>query len=323
MKEETSEDFYFTDEEGWFVQVEEQVYCVPMEAFARRSATFEKFLVVRLFHDALAGTCEEHSIRLDQLDPSGQDVVAGSSEYPCITKREFESLLTYMVGKHWSDPSLYSLQDLEDILRLGTLWCIPEARWFAVRELEHTNGFENAKRLSLACKYNVSDWIKPSFISLAKHHILASEDIAVLGTALSTLIIQCQKERSQFRASLVTANPPAQCDTSHERCSDIWPQLWQVIALKLLVFKQCIYWEDDLLSFVDAVYKEQQHRFPLCSDCYGGIKDDLHYNGGILLQEASIIDTMLCCVHEHFGFPEADGDKADEEDEEGLIPKDW
>ncbi|PCH43880.1 hypothetical protein WOLCODRAFT_54511, partial [Wolfiporia cocos MD-104 SS10] len=82
-----------------------------------------------------------------------------------ITAKEFEYLCKFLYSE-WSRPP-YELEHLIAVLRLSHMWDIKSGFDWAVYYLkERESEIRPALRLRLACKYDITDWVRPAVSAL-------------------------------------------------------------------------------------------------------------------------------------------------------------
>ncbi|THH33084.1 hypothetical protein EUX98_g1099 [Antrodiella citrinella] len=315
--------FLSADDRQWTFTVEDQVFVLPIDLLARGCKKFHLLRTIRQ-SEPLAGSDIQHAIPLDGTKSDGTDKV---------TKREFQSLVSYLIGRHWSETSAFSPDILVDVLRLAILWEFPDARWSSLRELDANEQFkaEHAKVLRMACEYHIISWVERSFVALAGQPTLDTAQFEELGVSLATHVITCRGAVVAHRMHLLTGGPrPAEalaCSREHGRfkalskvrrlmgrkehpCAGNWPKLWKLMMLRMVDMEGCICSAADMCATLDTIRQFQATSTPesqVCDQFYLGVIEALEQDG-VLRAEAKLVGAAVQDLYFRYDFDMDTGD---------------
>ncbi|TCD63813.1 hypothetical protein EIP91_004908 [Steccherinum ochraceum] len=250
-----------------------------------------------------------------------------SEELPIIlcgaTPKEFDSLLHFIYGRHWSRGYKFSSNDLVAILRLSNMWGIPSGRSFAVSKLDYQVDLKYPRLLRLACDEKVSEWFTGSFFGTAgivfeesifrelgyesypppwyrvERSITSPLVIATLGPYWTLFFVRLMQDRLAKRISLALASLketyllcPEHC---RERCRSV---LFH--ALSKLVGFPC--WLVDDQTYMKAIRSENRKRSAVCQDCLTSVLAQMR-EGGQFAEERNLAVRWERFAWDQQGFP--------------------
>jgi len=85
---------------------------------------------------------------------------------PEVTVVEFESLLKFLYDRNTTPPPLSTTEDWIRLLSISTRYGMERIRARALQELEYSPPLDPIRRIVLARKYDVREWLLPSYLAL-------------------------------------------------------------------------------------------------------------------------------------------------------------
>lgn len=133
------------------------------------------------------------------------------------------------------------MEMLIDILKLSTIYLIPDLRRWSILELGNTS-IPHALRYYLAVKYRVSSWLDKALTSLVHMPLLriSSADIQLIGHDIFELVAKVKERIAYERKLLAIKSPTFHHSTSctyPDRCKQVWSETWwNQVAPQILHF---------------------------------------------------------------------------------------
>lgn len=120
---------------------------------------------------------------------------------------------------------------LVSLLKLGTFLEMTSERKFAIHYITEDSFISPAKKIELARKFNVPQWIKPAFVALAYRTPLqiTDEDIDLLGLTTYAILTKTHARIIRQRTLLSLAAPPmvhSEMCPSRYSCEAGWKEFW-------------------------------------------------------------------------------------------------
>ncbi|THH23035.1 hypothetical protein EUX98_g8142 [Antrodiella citrinella] len=302
------------------MKVEDEFFAIPTEVLRRRSLTFKELTDVIRGTQSGEGSSDQQAISLD---------TGLSDAHPrVVRKEEFRTLCRYLMGGLESGHDVYSIEELEHLLKLATIWHIPEAREFAVRSLDKVLSLSRtedaAQRFRMAYLYQVSSWFLPAFKSIAGQQFLTKRQMEILGTSWIADFLQVQEEWLYHRRTLVfryqkSDNFPMEMPVCLEEpsCKSLWPYVWERFVARLTASDQCAPDEETMKKMLDEdYYQAQQVEQAPCEKCYAAIGEMMSLEG-ILGREAMAVHGEAMAQFALQSFP------PEWSDEQEKLSMDW
>ncbi|KAJ7165970.1 hypothetical protein C8R46DRAFT_1275372 [Mycena filopes] len=185
--------------------------------------------------------------------PSGKTVgdptQEGTEKYPLhiggLTVQEFEDFLFWLYRVEWtpmSDP-VEKERILTSLLKVADMWEIDVGRQYAVNHLQGMN-LPPARRLKLAGKYSIHDWVERAVgdIFRSKLSALSDTDIQDLGLKVYSIIVRGMerleieiRRTANVAPKMTSAGESDYACSNHNVCATTWKRLWwDKIGRKLL-----------------------------------------------------------------------------------------
>lgn len=136
-------------------------------------------------------------------------------------------------------PTEYTVDGLLSVLRLSHMYNIPDARRFAIKELDSLQAMRPALQLHASIVYEVPDWFKSAVknvIATPLHCLLAS-DLDILDARILRDIVHTRRHIEDERMVILTAAFPfiqgENCVSDPVQCRTAWDDQWHNIKTSL------------------------------------------------------------------------------------------
>lgn len=145
---------------------------------------------------------------------------------------------TNQITVHSQHPTAYTTDGLVAILRLSHRFNIPDARHFAITELDLRITLPPALRLHLSLAYGIPRWFKTSLPKILANPLyqLTREDLSVLDARILWDIIEERRKIEDGRTMLLLAPYPyiqaGACSDS--LCRTVWDDQWLTFKTLLI-----------------------------------------------------------------------------------------
>lgn len=129
------------------------------------------------------------------------------------------------------------------LLRLGSIWNHAWCREYAIARLSEHQDLHLPKKVNLALKYSVEEWIKPAFRELCHVPVthLTKEDVALLGSDFFYDLVLTQRRLEDSKRCVAYSEPRFRwagedtCEATQEECELGWRAAWWAYGAKMLL----------------------------------------------------------------------------------------
>ncbi|KAJ7171623.1 hypothetical protein C8R43DRAFT_944225 [Mycena crocata] len=160
----------------------------------------------------------------------------GTELYPLFLEgvevQEFNDFLFFLYRTEW-EPVIEDKERIcMSVLKLADLWIIKAARTFAINILQ-TMGLPASRRLELAGKYKIVDWVDEAVRDILKEPLsnVTDADLCRMGWKTYSILAKAKELlwagtcRTALVAPAMVKDPDWEC-RNHASCQAIWPKLW-------------------------------------------------------------------------------------------------
>ncbi|KAI0060245.1 hypothetical protein BV25DRAFT_1917866 [Artomyces pyxidatus] len=216
-----------------------------------------------------------------------------------IIDSEFDCLMDFMWGStlpEVEDPRPQAAVFFCSILKLSTLWDIPDGRAYAILHLnEYPDGWNVFRKLACAFQYRVSEWLPVALRTILSlpHSYIMGPQATDLGLPLFWKISYVRAEIDVVRKTLAYEAPPfaasLMCE-AEDLCSVAWSTAWSDSFSKMLVHP------DEPKSGRDVLQKLEEFigSVPdLCEHCHALTVQAIKDSGNLIRGEEEIIEKTI------------------------------
>lgn len=180
------------------------------------------------------------------------------------------------------------------------LWNIAYGKIFAIRKLDERRDLNPAQKMHLARKYDIDEWIGPTFQELMKKgiHNMTMEDMELMGSDTFLILSQTTKNIDDMRLYVAYCCPAVQeapgC-TTHAACVKDWQESWWNGFCKHLLHPEKI------LSGHNAIHKIESAKFhQMSEDCLDLTVESIRQSGRLDYRQKLINEGIaaLMLIHD-------------------------
>ncbi|KLO16316.1 hypothetical protein SCHPADRAFT_995145 [Schizopora paradoxa] len=193
-----------------------------------------------------------HSIFFSEMfelgleDGNGDDGVQAEKSQRLIlideSSEDFDCFLEYIYLR--DDNTQEPIQFASSLLKLSTKYMADKARLHAIKLLESHPCLTPVLKLSLACKYAVTEWIRDSVFDILRLPLgsLTCEDATILGFRVYIVLMTAREKVSLHRLDMAFATPEIVHfdghfgSSSEGLCKTSWENAWWNAFSKRLLF---------------------------------------------------------------------------------------
>lgn len=279
-----------------FVKCAGTLYNIHQSVFEQRSRVIADLMNLPQGECSnLEGKSDEHPIVLAGLQASEFEflLVYMYNQSVCfrgILSSFCDLALRVVVSQQEAEPSIPYLVAL---MKMSGFFEVPDARSFAIKNLERHAEFSPALQLQLARQYDVAQWLEPAFRALVWTPLkkITVEDAATIGGTAYYVLSQTKVRIDDLIRAIAYCPPPLVpgfCDDP-ERCELHWNNAWWQGYAKVLL-------HPDRTFRSSHIFKElfDTDSIPqVCTSCFRFTLDDIYENRNPSIVIEDYIETGL------------------------------